>query len=150
MKVYRLNEKEYASESELRDALPNKSFPRLTKQNEQAVCALLGVEIIERPVEVPELTPERKAALAKRVRDMAVSAIVVEVDGMVFDGNEESQSRMVRMIRSMEELNEPSCQWVLHDNSVATVTLAQLKMASSMAMKKQSELWVVPYGGNDV
>lgn len=93
------------------------------------------------------MTEEEKEAQAleqaKVERSDAVGKITVEVDGMTFDGNEVSQQRMARCVMVMND--GESISWVLADNSVAVVTKEQLKKVLSLAVVKQSELWVVPY-----
>lgn len=99
-------------------------------------------------VELPEPTAEERAATelakARAARAAAVSAITVEVDGMIFDGNEVAQERMARAVTMSESMDETT-EWVLHDNTVAIVTAAQLKQACRLAGKIQTGLWVVPY-----
>lgn len=95
------------------------------------------------------LTKEQKAEYdlyeAKRERAEAVSKITVEVDGMVFDGNEEAQSRMARALTAAEAAGQTSTVWVLADNAVATVTKAQLARALALSMQEMGKLWTVPY-----
>lgn len=81
---------------------------------------------------------------AKAKRAEKVNSITVEIDGMVFDGDEKAQERMARAVIMANSLDEET-EWVLHDNTVATVTAEQLKRACREAGKKQTELWVVPY-----
>lgn len=99
-------------------------------------------------VGIPEPTEEEQAAQAlaeaKAARAAAVAAITVEVDGMVFDGNEEAQERMARAVTMADSMDETT-EWVLHDNTVAVVTAAQLRQACRKAGKAQTELWTVPY-----
>ena len=96
-----------------------------------------------------ELTPEEQEAqnlaIAKRERAAKVAAITVEVDGMVFDGDEQAQSRIARAITAAETAGLESTVWVLADNTVATVTKAQLQQALAKAMIAMSELWTYPY-----
>ena len=96
-----------------------------------------------------ELTPEEQEAqnlaIAKRERAAKVAAITVEVDGMVFDGDEQAQSRMARAITAAETAGLESTVWVLADNTVATVTKVQLQQALAKAMIAMSELWTEPY-----
>lgn len=98
----------------------------------------------------PELSEEEFAEQelfkAKAERADAVSKITVEVDGMVFDGDETSQQRMARSIVALED--DETMPWVLFDDSIANVTKSQLKQALRLAGIKQSELWVVPYIGS--
>ena len=87
---------------------------------------------------------QQMLAAAKAERSLLVSSIVVEVDGLLFDGNEDAQQRMSRTIAMADSLDE-SVEWVLHDDSVVMVTIDQLKRACKAAIKKQSELWLLPY-----
>lgn len=101
----------------------------------------------------PEPTDEELAAMelaqAKVERADAVSKIIVEVDGMHFDGDEESQTRMGRTIAAAValgvDLTTEKRTWVLADNSVAGVTIAQLAEALRLAGDAQTALWTVPY-----
>lgn len=85
---------------------------------------------------------------AKTDRAEAVARITVEVDGMVFDGDETAQDRMARAITMFQASNLPddyTTAWVLADNTVAQVTVNQLAQALLLAGQKQSALWVKPY-----
>ena len=85
---------------------------------------------------------------AKTDRAEAVARITVEVDGMVFDGDETAQDRMARAITMFQASNLPddyTTAWVLADNTVAQVTVNQLAQALLLAGQKQTELWVKPY-----
>ena len=104
----------------------------------------------------PELTPapteEELAALAleqaKAERAAAVAAITVEVDGMVFDGDETSQERMARTITAATATGasmDDTTAWVLNDNTVATPTIRQLATALRLAGEEQTRLWTIPY-----
>ena len=98
-------------------------------------------------VAIPEPTAEEIAAAelvqAKADRADAVSKITVEVDGMVFDGDELSQQRAARSIIALED--GETMPWVLYDNTIAEVTKEQLKQVLRLAGQKQTELWTVPY-----
>ena len=99
-------------------------------------------------VAIPEPTLEELAeqalAAAKAERAAAVEAITVEVDGMEFDGDETAQERMSRAVNMADSMDEET-EWVLHDNTVAVVTAAQLRQACRKAGKAQTALWTVPY-----
>ena len=85
---------------------------------------------------------------AKTDRAEAVSRITVEVDGMVFDGDEKAQDRMTRAITMFTSSGLPpdtTTEWVLADNTVANVTVNQLAQALLLAGQKQTELWTKPY-----
>ena len=81
----------------------------------------------------------------KAGRQSAIDALTVTVDGMVFDGDETSQTRMARAIVVMQAASIPTISWVLHDNTVATVTVTQLTQALAAAGAEQARLWVLPY-----
>jgi hypothetical protein len=80
---------------------------------------------------------------AKAEREEFVSKIVVEVDGMMFDGDEVSQDRMARSIIALD-LGE-KVQWVLADNTIKLVTRAQLREALRKAGTAQTAIWSDPY-----
>ena len=101
---------------------------------------------------IPEPTAEELAEqeLQKKKADRAeaVSRITVEVDGMVFDGDEKAQERMSRTVSIATANGMPmttETTWVLADNTIAQVTLQQLAKACLLAGQKQTELWTVPY-----
>jgi hypothetical protein len=81
---------------------------------------------------------------AKSERADYVSKIVVEVDGMKFDGDETSQDRMARSVVALNDDSE-TVQWVLADNTVAQVTRVQLKQALRLAGEAQTAIWANPY-----
>lgn len=76
----------------------------------------------------------------KLSREQAVAAITVTVDGMVFDGNEESQNRMLRPL-AVAKAEDETMEWTLNDNTIAVVTVAQLRRALYLAGTRQTELW---------
>ena len=88
---------------------------------------------------------EAKAAEAayqqwKTQRQAAVDAITVEVDGIVFDGDEMAQTRMARAVTAADALTD-TVAWTLADNSVITVTAQQLKTACRLAGEEQTSIW---------
>ncbi|MGI2095451.1 DUF4376 domain-containing protein [Shewanella glacialipiscicola] len=74
-------------------------------------------------------------------RAAAVNSITVEVDGLVFDGDEQSQRRMLAAIHASEDANINSTIWRLADNTETAVTVTQIRQAHSLAIIKQGELW---------
>lgn len=147
MKAYKYDDQVFNSEWELREHLSDVSFPYLTDENEQEICALLGVEIINLPD--PELSEEERLSVRKLARSRAVNAIIVEVDGMKFDGDEVAQGRMARALKVAELNNLDKTAWVLADNTVVEVSKKQLEEALSKAMLAQGELWTKPYEDSD-
>ena len=77
----------------------------------------------------------------KDSRTLAVSTITVEVDSMVFDGDEMSQTRMARVIVSLDSLD--TTLWVLANGTAVSVTQKQLKQALRLAGEAQTALWVM-------
>ena len=117
----------------------------------QIVQAWNGAYYIEDEVpEMPEDVATAKALEeAKEERTEAVSKIVVEVDGMKFDGDETAQTRMGRTIAAAValgvDINTYTQTWVLADNTIAIPTIKQLAQALKLAGEKQTKLWTVPY-----
>lgn len=99
-------------------------------------------------IEFEKLTPEEQEAVllaqAKAKRAAAVATITVEVDGMIFDGDEKAQERMARAV-TLADSPEETTEWVLHDNTIAIVTAEQLRKACKLAGKAQTALWTKPY-----
>ena len=147
MKAYKYDDQVFNSEWELREHLSDVSFPYLTDENEQEICALLGVEIINLPD--PELSEEERLSVRKLARSRAVNAIIVEVDGMKFDGDEVAQGRMARALKVAELNNLDKTAWVLADNTVVEVRKKQLEEALTKAMLQQATLWTKPYEDSD-
>lgn len=111
----------------------------------EAVNGIRRFQIVKSPEPTPEEIEAQKLAQAKSDRAEAVSKITVEVDGMVFEGDEKAQSRMARAILAAEITGEALTRWVLADNSVSTVQVAQIKRALAKAMIVMGELWTKPY-----
>lgn len=153
IKKYIYNEKEYPNSWEVKRAIFEATRTVFGKEPEgefeekRVFWEQWGVTYTEEPD--PEPTPEEIAAQeleeAKRLRAQQVAAIKVEVDGMIFDGDETSQSRMARALEVASITGMQSTVWVLADNTVAEVTVAQMQQALSKAMLEMGELWTVPY-----
>lgn len=80
----------------------------------------------------------------KAERAAAVEAITVTTAaGNTFDGDEVSQTRMVRAIVALNATATPSITWVLADNSVIQATAAELTEALALAGAAQAAVWVV-------
>lgn len=103
------------------------------------------------PAPTAEELEAQALAQAKAERAKAVSKITVEVDGMTFDGDETSQTRMGRTIAAAialgVDIQTYTQVWVLADNTVANVTIAQLAQALKLSGEAQTALWTVPYEG---
>lgn len=150
IRKYIYNGETYTSAWAVRQAVgkaTRTAFGPEPEEGKEAFWARFGVEYIEEPD--PEPTPEeiaeKELAEAKRLRAAQVAAITVEVDGMTFDGDEAAQSRLTRAIQVAEITGMETTQWVMADNTVHTITVAQAKEALSKAMLAMGELWTVPY-----
>lgn len=85
-------------------------------------------------------------AQAKAQRAAAVASIVVTTgSGKPFDGHEDAQNRMGRVINIMGDSD--TIPWVLADNRVSEVSRDELIEAMRLAGLEQARLWVIPYGG---
>lgn len=90
------------------------------------------------------MQPPEHRALFKHNRQKQLDTLTVEVDGMVFDGDEASQSRMGRASFSLEP--GETINWVLATNEAQTVTKEQLAKALRLAGAKQAEFWTQQTG----
>lgn len=118
----------------------------------EAVEGVRQFKIVTIPEPTKEELAEQALTQAKQERAEEVSKITVEVDGLIFDGDEDSQTRMARTITASQALGLPedsTISWAMADtnaNKVEQVTIAQLSKALYLAGCKQSELWCKPYG----
>ena len=109
--------------------------------------------LLERPEKTEEEIVAETLSAAKADRAVAVSKIVVTVDGMVFDGDEVAQARMSRAVTAAVATGEDmstTTTWVLADNTIAHPTIQQLAQALRLAGEQQTALWTVPYEGAGV
>lgn len=73
-------------------------------------------------------------------RQGRVDALVVELDGLRFDGDEISTRRMADMIAGADDLADTT-EWTLADNGVAVITIRQLKAALRLATEARTAIW---------
>ena len=105
-------------------------------------------QIMAFPEPSQEEVAEQNLIQAKSERSQAVSQITVEVDSMLFDGDEKSQERMARTITAATATGvsmDETTTWVLHDNTIAHPTIKQLATALRKAGEAQTILWTKPY-----
>jgi len=79
----------------------------------------------------------------KKTRAENVSKITVEVDGMVFDGDETSTARITKAIVALKP--KETSTWVLANNDVVDVTKEQFIQALRKASIAQTQLWINSY-----
>lgn len=75
----------------------------------------------------------------KEDRNNRVKDIKVTHNGIVYQGDEESQNRISRHIMSLDE--SETIQWKSADNSAICLTKSDLIKILALATKKQTELW---------
>ena len=110
----------------------------------EAYMTALGIDADTRAAILSQIDFEtaQDAVAAKKLRDTTVAAIKVTVNGKVFDGDEVAQGRIARAVAAAESAAISTYQWKLADNSVAAVSLDELKQALALAFQAQSALWV--------
>lgn len=153
--LYIYQGKEYSSERAVREAIgkaTRMAFSAPPEKDAAAFWQRFGVTLKEAAVQ-PAVThadwQERLAKMqAKAKRSQAVSGIVVTVDGLQFQGDEESQNRMARAVVAAfstgKALGEVTISWRLADNSQKNVTAQQLAQALQLARTQQDALWPLP------
>lgn len=82
--------------------------------------------------------------VAKAERQAATKAILVTTaTGNVFQGDELSQTRMSNVLQAYaEELPDGTVEWILADNTVATITMAELDEALRLSVDAQNAIWM--------
>lgn len=75
----------------------------------------------------------------KIMRQNIVDNIEVTYKGIVYQGDEVSQSRLSRAITGLPD--DGSIQWKAKDNSINELTKADLKEILFLAGQKQTEIW---------
>ena len=75
-----------------------------------------------------------------RQRNDNVSALQVTVDELVFDADEASQTRVARAVAALSKASDV-IDWKLADNTIVSVTKAQLQKVLQAAVKQQTEIW---------
>lgn len=99
------------------------------------------------PIAAPEPTEAELYAEWKHERELQVANLVVEVDGMLFNGDEVSQTRMARVLSTVGALGRAMTDtytWRLADNTNAQPTFEQLARALEKAGTEQANIWFPP------
>ena len=91
------------------------------------------------PVEICEAKVARHesvilATRLKTSKELALASITVTVNGKVFDGHESARNNMMSALMAAEVMGETSTNWKLADNTIATVTVAEVKEALALAI----------------
>jgi hypothetical protein len=83
-----------------------------------------------------EKLTEKQLQEAKQAKLQALASITVTTQsGKVFDGKDLDQQRMVSAIMSADVVGITETYWKLADNSVAMVTLDELKEALALSIQ---------------
>lgn len=80
------------------------------------------------------LVMEVKAAISK-----AIDTMRVEIDGVGYNGNEVSTTRMHKAITTL--VGDETIPWKMYDNKTVVITQTELKKAMRKAGILQSKLW---------
>ena len=89
-----------------------------------------------------ELEAQRLAQL-KTSKSQALTKIVVTVGDKQFDGNETARLNMISAIQASELLGITENSWKLTDNTVAVVTVDELKQALALAIQEVGRIVMV-------
>lgn len=154
-KIYVYRGLEYRTERAVREAISKATgtaFGAPISGKEKEFWQRLEVELREEAVQPAIVDTEWQQRLAKTEakakRSQAVAAIVVEVSGLKFQGDEDSQNRMARAVVSTlargDNLASVKVNWRLADNTQHEVTVAQLSQALALARAQQDALWPLP------
>lgn len=111
---------------------------------DEAGC-LVNVAEDETYREVEELRSHslhNESAYLKSLKLQRVNEIKVTVNDKVFDGNEISQERIARTITMANIMGLTQTDWKLADNTIATVTLEELKQALTLSVLAMNEIWL--------
>lgn len=102
-----------------------------------------NIDIGEFPIRVYSDDGVVKAVKSLPSRQEQVAQIVVTTStGKVFDGDELSQDRMIRAINIASITGLATTEWKMYDNSIQSVTLAELQEALTLAGQEMSRIWL--------
>ncbi len=91
------------------------------------------------PVPVIYQRAEWKLRRAEQVASIKVTTRA----GHIFDGDEESQGRMARSILVLQTVPGSTVTWIMADNSVYEVDIAELTEALFLSATEQHRLWIL-------
>jgi hypothetical protein len=98
----------------------------------------------------PPITLERAQLLAKQAKIEALASVkVITTSGKVFDGRDNDQQRMLSVIISSSAINITETQWKLADNTIATVSLDELKEALALSIQAIGNIVIGAQDGNN-
>lgn len=143
------NGEEYTDEFELRQAIFKKEHKAFPKE------PLIGKVSFQKKYNVQYTETEwyptdiEKLEIAKSQRSSDVAKITVEVNGMIFNGDEKSIQRMSEVITSAlaleENFDETHITQTLADDTEANPSIREIAQALKQATEKRTALQRIPY-----
>ena len=73
---------------------------------------------------------------AKIAKQLALDSITVEVDGMVFDGRDKDQARMMAAIQASDILGMSKAEWKLADGTIREITVDTLELVLAASIQE--------------
>lgn len=86
--------------------------------------------------ELATIELNKKISEAKAAKQLALDSITVEIDGMVFDGRDKDQGRMMAAIQASEILGTSKAEWRLADGTIKEITVDTLKLALAASIQE--------------
>lgn len=94
----------------------------------------IPVEISD--TKVAKIEAEIAEAEAKAAKDLALDSITVEVDGMIFDGRDKDQVRMMAAIQASDILGMSKAEWKLADGTIREITVDTLELVLAASIQE--------------
>lgn len=117
----------------------NNVFEGMTEITEKAYKAIF---VVPPPTEA-ELAEQIRATF-KAARQTLLDNLEITHDGVIYQADEVSQDRMARAIVAMETFPaETTINWVAKDNSIHSLTRADLQAMLGLAGIAQANIWVM-------
>lgn len=93
------------------------------------------------PIEISDAKVERLEAKlveaeVKKAKQLALDSITVEVDGMVFDGRDKDQARMMAAIQASAILGVDKAEWKLADDTIREITVDTLELVLAASIQE--------------
>lgn len=89
----------------------------------------------------PELIVEMTELIVEMGKENALNAVTVKTSsGKIFNGNETARNNMLSAIVASDYLKQTKSNWRLADNTVAEVTLDEIKEALALSIQKVGEI----------
>ena len=96
--------------------------------------ASIPVEISD--AKVAKIEAEIAEAEAKINKQLALDSLTVEVDGMIFDGRDKDQIRMMAAIQASDILGTSKAEWKLADGTIREITVDTLELVLAASIQE--------------